>query len=271
LVQSGLYSLEGVGLKRFERLEFDEPDPGQLPAGQAPEQDHDERYWLACADKERREGLFENALRFYSRSLEFDKSLVEAWVGQVQMLIVLGEYPEAELWSRKALELFHNHGDLMAGRAQALARIGNLSEALPLSDGALKQEGQSSYRWMVRGEIMAARGQEIEQHCFEKAMQVDHDWLVLVEIGQIYRFRGKPAKALARLRQAVAQAPDQPYCWLVQGCCERELGLYSAAFLSFEKCLELKPNHLEAKRHLNELNAHRWTLAGRLKRLFRLQ
>ena len=34
-------------------------------------------------------------------------SLVAGWLGQVQMLVFLGEYPEAELWARKALELFH--------------------------------------------------------------------------------------------------------------------------------------------------------------------
>ena len=48
--------------------------------------------------------------------------LVAGWVGQVQMLVQLQEYPEADLWSRKGLELFPNNGELLAGRAQAFCR-----------------------------------------------------------------------------------------------------------------------------------------------------
>jgi tetratricopeptide (TPR) repeat protein len=258
-------------VKRFDRLEFDEPDPLRPPElSTNTGEERDERYWLNRADAERREGLHENALRYYSRALEINKSVVEAWVSQVQMLIALGEYPEAELWSRKALELFRNNGDLLAARAHAMVRIGNLLEALPLSDTALKQEGQSPYRWMVRGEIMLARKQDMEQHCFDKAVQLDKDWLVLVEIGQIYRYRGKPTKAVIRLRQAVERVPDRPYCWYVQGCCERELGLYPAAKRSFLQCLELKPGHSDARRSLIELERKYWSIGCRLKRWLHL-
>jgi tetratricopeptide (TPR) repeat protein len=257
-------------VKRFEGLEFDGPDPS-LPTPPCAEdaQDHDEHYWLKRAEAERRDGLFENALRYYSRTLEVNKAMAEAWIGQIQMLIAMGEYPEAELWARKALELFRNHGDLIAGRAHAVARLGNLSEALPLSDASFKQEGQSAYRWMVRGEIMLARGQDVDQHCFDKATQLDKDWLVALEIGQIYRFRNKPTKALLRVRQAVDRAPDRAYCWYVQGCCEVAVGLYPAAKKSFLQCLELKPGHLEARAQLNRLDAEEWSIRSRLKRLFR--
>src|SRR5438477_1751984 len=67
---------------------------------------HDSKHWMHSADRSRRSGLFEEALRFYSRAVELDRALVGGWVGQVQMLIALAEYKEAELWARKALELF---------------------------------------------------------------------------------------------------------------------------------------------------------------------
>src|SRR4051794_33990974 len=115
-------------LARFDRLEFDDEPEGEaegLKPAIPPESERgDQAAWMAKADDHRRRGLYENALRHYSRALELDRSLVAGWVGQVQMLILLGEHPEAELWSRKALELFKGQGDLMAGRAQALARIG---------------------------------------------------------------------------------------------------------------------------------------------------
>src|SRR5689334_12227259 len=131
-------------MSRFGRLEFEGPRSRHEAEQAAAEQHHaqharsehaqhqhvepdrDERHWLRLADADRRNGLFEGALRYYSRALELDKSLVTGWVGQVQMLVALGEYPEAELWSRKALELFKNNAELLAARAQALCRTGDL-------------------------------------------------------------------------------------------------------------------------------------------------
>ncbi len=144
--------------------------------------------WLRKAGDHRRRGLYENSLRYYSRALEFDKSLVSGWLGQVQMLVLLGEYPEAELWAKKSLELFHRHGDLIAGRAQALNRIGDRSTAFELADAALRREGSSAYRWMVRGELLASTRDEIDRHCFDKAIQADSDWLVPLESALIYLY-----------------------------------------------------------------------------------
>src|SRR5689334_9819514 len=50
---------------------------------------------LRQANLERRRGNYENALRQFSRALELEKSLVAGWVGQVQMLVLLDEAPEA--------------------------------------------------------------------------------------------------------------------------------------------------------------------------------
>src|SRR5262249_24557570 len=146
------------------------------------EPEGDEQAWLRKADAQRRCGHYDNALRYYSRSLELDKSIIAGWLGQVQMLVLLGEYPQAELWARKALELFKGQGDLMAARAQALNRIGDRKQAVELSDAALKQEGQSSYRWMVRGELLIPGRDDLDRHCFDKAVQLDGDWLVPLEI-----------------------------------------------------------------------------------------
>src|SRR5262245_50967748 len=112
-------------MARFDHLELEQKGEEPLRPRPTHGEDHDEAYWLAQADGDRRQGLYENALRFYSRALEREKSMVNVWLGQVQMLIQLGEYPEAELWSRKALELFRNNSELLAGRAQALCRVGD--------------------------------------------------------------------------------------------------------------------------------------------------
>lgn len=257
-------------MARFDRLEFDTSDEEPTREGVTPQIDRDEKYWMRLADDNRRSGLYENSLRFYSRALERDKSLLAGWLGQVQMLIALEEYPEAELWSRKALELFRNNGDLMAGRAQALGRRGDRKNALELCDGSLRVEGLSSYRWMVRGELMLLTSESIDRHCFDKAVQLDSDWLVSLEIALIYLHYRKPSNAQARARQAVEKSPQSAYAWYVQGVCEAELNLIRPAKRSFERCLELSPRHLEAERRLEALARQGWSLGKSLRRFFGL-
>jgi len=257
-------------MARFDKLEFDEAEQH----GKADEPKiavrRDDIDWMQRADQHRRTGLYENALKFYSRALELDKTLIGGWLGQVQMLVLLAEYPEAELWARKALELFPGHGDLMAGRAQALCRMRDSKRAHEMCDGSLKQTGQSAYRWMVRGELMLAGKQATDQFCFDKAQQLDADWLVAAEIALTYLFYRNPSRGLLRARRACETAPDQYYAWLLQARCQRALGLDSQARRSLQTCLELCPGHEEARQMLAEVETTTVPSVGRwLRGLFR--
>jgi tetratricopeptide (TPR) repeat protein len=254
-------------MPRFDRLELDGPQPddgfGPKPAADV----RDETHWLAMADKERRQGHPETALRYYSRALEDNKSVVPAWVGQVQMLVMLGEYPEAELWARKALEVFKNHPDLLAGRAQAACRLGDKRQAMGFCDKALAQSGESAYRWIVRGELMVAGKEPLDRHCFDKAVAADPDWLVQVEIGLALRHYRALAKALPRFRAAVEAEPESAFAWMQRALCERDLGMFDAAHQSLRRVLELTPGNPEASTLLTGLDRRRGLL-GKLFGLF---
>ena len=74
-------------MARFDKLEFRRkqtaaPDPQEPATGV-----RDDAHWMRLADEHRRSGLYENSLRFYSRALELDKSLLAAWVGQVKAVV----------------------------------------------------------------------------------------------------------------------------------------------------------------------------------------
>jgi tetratricopeptide (TPR) repeat protein len=254
-------------MARFDKLEFNAPSPSTGEPAVSKRSDVDEAHWMQQGDANRRQGLYENALKYYSRALENDKSLVAGWLGQVQMLILLGEAKEAEVWSRKALELFPSNGDLMAGRAQACCRMGNGRQAYALSDGAIAQQGLSAYRWMVRGEVMLGGRSEVEEHCFDKAQQLDGDWLIPLEIALIYLHYRRPSKALSRVRRAVDAAPDCFYAWYVQGLCQMRMGLDRQARQCFERCLDLCPRHADSLSRLAELDQQSWSPARLWRRL----
>lgn len=242
-------------MNRFRKLEL------ETAAEVAPETSSESQpvrnasNWIKRADDCRRDGQYESALRFYSRALEDDKNLISAWVGQVQMLILLGEHPEAEIWSRKALELFPSDGELMAARAQALCRLGQTKPAFAAIDGAMNQAGSSAYRWMVRGELLLAGKQSTQKHCFDKAIQMDEDWLVPVESALIYLHYRQPSNALNRARLGIERAPDSPYAWYTAGVCQSKAGLHTQARRSFKTCLELSPGHRDAESQLQAMRA----------------
>jgi tetratricopeptide (TPR) repeat protein len=167
------------------------------------------------------------------------------------------------------LELIKNNPDLLAGRGQALCRMGDFKNAQASCDAAINQQGLFSYPWMVRGELMLARKEDIDDYCFDKAVQFDSDWLILLEIGSIYLNYGRATKALRRTREAVEKAPNHAYCWYCQGVCELALGLTNSAQKSFRHCLELVPNHLLARQSMDEMKKNRRVMRNLLRRLFR--
>jgi Tfp pilus assembly protein PilF len=116
---------------------------------------------------------------------------------------------------------------------------------------------------------MLARQENIDDYCFDKATQLDADWLVTLEIGMIYLHYGKPTKALQRTRAAVEKASDQVYCWYCQGLCESALRFHRSAEKSFSRCLELRPNDPLARRELDELRSSRGFLRRWFGRIFR--
>ena len=116
---------------RFTRLEME--DQRRAESGSAEELAgtpvRTAAHHREVADEAYRAGHFETALQMYTRALGVDRSLVPAWVGQLQMLVELREYPEARLWADKALELFRNNGDILAAKAQACVRQGDATAA----------------------------------------------------------------------------------------------------------------------------------------------
>ena len=260
-----------MDVARFDKLEFD--DAEETATGHSMSElanvEKDERYWLEMAETQRRNGHHENALRFYSRSLEFDKSLVIAWVGQVQMLILLGEYPQACTWSKKALELFPNNLDLLAAQSQAECRIGDFKKSNALIDGALHQRGESAYQWQVRAELMVAQKQKTDRYCFDKAQIASTDSLVPLETALIYLHYQEYAKAQQRIGLVLEKQADSYYAWYLLGWCQEKLGLTQAAIRSYCQCAELCPNHHESLMRLAQLRSGGWNIADLFRRIFR--
>lgn len=209
---------------------------------------------MAIATDAWRSGHFETALQMYTRALRGDRSLITAWVGQVQMLVELTEYPEARLWADKALELFKGNGELLAGRAQACLRQGDAKGAVTSSDLSIQSQGSSALRWRVRGEVMLRSAAQRARDCFEKSLaEPGADWFDRVLIARVYLYHRLPAAALQYAQVGVDMQPSVPYPWLILGHCQAALGMRERAAASYENSMQLPGGQAGAAAALREL------------------
>ena len=153
-------------MSRFNNLEFGDESQEHSPWQGALVKD--ESYYVSEARAAFENGEFEFALRLYSKVLEFNPQNIVAWAGQVRMLIELDEFKEARLWAEKALERFPHEPELLAAKAVALGREGDLEEALACSDAAVEQRGDTPYVWLARGDVLLARKEARADYCFDR-------------------------------------------------------------------------------------------------------
>jgi len=240
-------------MDRFSRLEFgDETTPsGRKPRGE-PARDADYyhkeavKYWLA-AD-------YELALRNYSRALEQNSTMFEAWAGQVLMLIELGEYPEARIWADKALGFFPEHPELLALKALACARDAKMDQAVAYSDNAVGKDHLTPRVWLVRAEVFRERKGPIAEGCINKAIACAGQLLPIVklEAGRVLARKRNYVLAIQYLKEAVQDLPQSPLAWYELGCCQARLGLPEAVH-SLEQSRHLRPDWDLPKQRLRKV------------------
>lgn len=211
-------------------------------------------YHLALADSQARDGEFELALQSYTRALREDRALVCAWVGQVQMLVELGEHAEARLWADKSLELFRSNGDLLAAKAIACVRMKEQHAAVACSDASLSSPGSSAGRWISRGEVMLLTAAGRARDCFEKALaEPGTDWYQRVQIARVYLYHDKPAAALEAATLAHELNPGHATPWTVLARCHMANGRRDRATTCIARALEIDPGNRIAKSAQREL------------------
>ena len=254
-------------MSRFGNLEFGESED-QSPDFQKPLL-KDEAFYFHEALTAFQAGNFEPGLRYYAKVLEFNPQNAAAWTGQVRMLIELGEYREAKLWADKALERFPREPELLAAKAVALARNGDLQGALAFSDASIEERGDTPYVWLARGDVLLAREEHRADYCFEKALLLaPRDWFVAWLAARIRYFYKQFALALKCLQQAVEWNAGHFLLWLDLGRCQQALGLDALATRSFMQAQQLNPHCSEATLGLVELKETRF-IPGWLRRLFK--
>ena len=228
-------------MDRFSQLEFDEKMPERKRSQGEAIRDADYfykealKYWLA--------GDFELALRNYSRVLEQSSTTFDAWVGQVLMLVELGEYKEATVWADKALELFPEHPELLAVKAVACCRDAKLEKAIAYSDNSISKDNVTARVWLARAEVLLNRKSSIAENCISKATSISGNMapVIKLEAARLLRKKGNYSAAIGYLNDVVKVFPKSALAWYELGCCQSKLGLLEAK-ATLEQSLRLRPD-----------------------------
>jgi tetratricopeptide (TPR) repeat protein len=240
-------------MSRFANLEFGGEKHGELPSPKPLLKD--EAHYLAEARAAYESGAFELGLRMYSKVLEFNPQNPAAWIGQVRMLIELDHYAEAKLWADKALERFPSEPELLAAKAVALARSGDVEGAVAFSDAAAGERADTPYAWLARGDVLLARKEPRADYCFEKALRLaPQDWFTAWLAARIRCHYQQFALALKLLQQALEWNTGHFRLWLELGRCQEALGLLGPARHSFTQARQLNPDCREASLALISLS-----------------
>jgi tetratricopeptide (TPR) repeat protein len=240
-------------MSRFVNLELGSESEGQSHE-QPRAQVKDEGYYFAEARAAFANGNFEQALRLYSKVLEFNPQNAAAWTNQVRMLIELGEYREAKLWADKALERFPHEPELLAAKAVALGRGGDLQGALAFSDASIEERGDTPYIWLARGDVLLAREETRADYCFEKALLLaPRDWFTTWLAARVRHYYKQFVLALKLFQQAVELNAGHFLLWLQLGQCQQALGFIVPARNSYVQAQQLNPDCREVDQALTSL------------------
>jgi tetratricopeptide (TPR) repeat protein len=171
------------------------------------------------------------------------------------MLIELDELREAKVWADKALEHFPHEPELLAAKAVALARSGDVQAAITFSDAAMEEQGETPYLWLARGDVLLARKELRADYCFEKAfLLAPDDWLVTWLAARIRFFHEQFVLALKLFQQALERNAGLFVLWLDLGRCQQALGLDNPARHSFAQAKQLNPDCTAATAAILQLN-----------------
>lgn len=247
----------------------------EFAPGDAGGADVDVQTLLGEAQRAHERGDFEKALRVYGRCLQRDRVLAPAWLGQVRVLLDMGQFEEAETWVEQAGKVTGEVPAILALRSVVMSRRGKLDEARAWSDRAMKDASDAPETWLARAEVIyASRNERVARTTLDKAHERCPGGAAALRCGEVALEAGDFVAARQWLERAARALPDSPLVALRRGVMEAREGHADAARQHLQRALVLNPALVAAKLAIEHLDrgspvtalwtrAKRWLSASR--------
>jgi len=201
-------------------------------------------------------GFYESALKYYACVLKEDPTQVDAWIGQIRVLIDLEKIDAAVFWAEKGFNQFPEIKNMELVQAYALVYAGKIEKAKKLINKPVKKS-ELPMSWLLRGEVLLKMklgffhkfikpyrgiGKIGAFFCFLKALESDpHDGFMNQRIGIAYLKANETAQAYNSLRVALVAAPQNPLTLYCLALCYRAIGDYDYALYHTKKAIAFNP------------------------------
>lgn len=241
-------------MSRFDHIQAESPETS------APSTDEfDFDHYRGLADRARNHGEFEKALRLYGRALERDRARSEGWLGQVRVLLEMGQADEAETWLEQAARVLGEVPSILALRSIAAARAGKLDDARAWSDRAMRDGGDDPEVWLARAEVVYAGGNaRVARMNLDKAHERAPSAETALRAGEVALERDDRPTAQRWLARAANEQPDNPLVALRLGVCLERMNEWDRARNEFQRALTLSPHMKSAQLAIDDLDSRTW-------------
>jgi len=174
------------------------------------EQFLDDTNYLRAGDEFRKQGEFDNAIRWYRRALEVNPNNAAVHANWGTCLLYQGKLDEAKARLLRALEL---RPDLPAAHCSlgiVLRRQNRLAEAAEAYRKALQAKPNFPMAHLHLGTLLLDLGRfdEARKHLSEAVRLDPHDPFAHFNLGAAYGREGMPQEAAVHLADALRQDPD---------------------------------------------------------------
>jgi len=243
------FLLKGIDFKTNRLVEVNEKK-------EAVKHKNKSQHYTARGDEQYFYGFYESALKHYARALQENQNQVDAWVGQIRVLVDTGRFEDALFWADKGLAQFSGSEKMELTKALALAYGGKLGQAKKLINKPVKKN-DSLILWLFRGEIMIKLKIGFFQRlikpykgitkigaffCFIKALESNpRDGFINQRIGITYLKAHDISRAYGHLKTSLITAPQNPLTLYCLAECYHSKRDYHYALYYTKKAIAFNP------------------------------
>ncbi len=201
-------------------------------------------------------GFYEDGLAYYARVLFHDEDRLDAWIGQIRILVDVGRYEAATYWSDKATKRLGGSDLLRNAKAFALACGGMIGEAKEIINVPVHAD-ETPTIWLLRGEVFLRIKINFFQRlftpykgigrmgaffCFLKALTPDpNDSFLNQRVGLAYLLTGDAVRGSEHLMVSLNLAPDNPLTLYGLAQCSRMNHDYERALFYVKRAIVGNP------------------------------
>jgi tetratricopeptide (TPR) repeat protein len=238
----------------------------------------DLQYHLEHGNEKYFNGFYLDALKHYAQVLRVRSETIDAWIGQIRILVDADRIEAAIFWSDVALERSTDTSLLELAKAYALACAGKSVAAKSLINKPVRKD-EPAMSWLLRGEVLIrirlnlfskifkpyrGIGKIGSFFCFLKALELNpRDGFINQRIGIAYLLADGVDLAHDPLRTALIMSPQNPLTLLCLAMYYCKKGNYEYALYYAKKSIAFNPEldgALELMYRLNSPGARftRW-------------